>query len=277
MLYELTTGRLPFTGDEPVTVISQHLYAAPVQPRAHRPEIPPTLEAVTLSLLAKDPDDRPGSAAEVALRLEHWDDDAVADDAALSLLDRMVRGRMVGRERELAEVSALWRRALAGAGQALLISGEPGIGKTRLVRELSALAEVSGAVVLRGECYAEGGSPNAPIVEPGKPVRLAHLNFGIVNHAYGRYYLANSVDHTVTIVDTDTDTVAGTVPVGTKPIQIQTDLNGGNVYVVNQGSHSVSVLDATTEAVLTSYAVGTGPWRNPVSYTHLTLPTNREV
>lgn len=40
MLYELTTGRLPFTGDEPVTVISQHLYAAPVQPRAHRPEIP---------------------------------------------------------------------------------------------------------------------------------------------------------------------------------------------------------------------------------------------
>jgi len=165
MLYELTTGRLPFAGDDPVTVISQHLYAAPVQPRAQRPDIPPTLEAVTLSLLAKDPDDRPASAAEVGRRLEHWDAAAEADEAALPLLDRMVRGRMVGRERELAEVGGLWRRALAGAGQALLVSGEPGIGKTRLVRELSALAEVSGAVVLRGECYAEGGSPNAPIAQ----------------------------------------------------------------------------------------------------------------
>ncbi len=164
MLYELTTGKLPFAGEEPVAIISQHLYAAPMPPRAHNPALPTALEAIILRLLAKDPVDRPATADEVSRLLEHWDDDSAEPDR-LSLLDRMVRGRMVGRERELAEASAAWRRTLSGGGHVLLVSGEPGIGKTRLVRELSALARVSGAAVLRGECYVEGGMPYAPLAQ----------------------------------------------------------------------------------------------------------------
>jgi tetratricopeptide (TPR) repeat protein len=78
-----------------------------------------------------------------------------------SLHDRIVRGQLVGRARELAEAGRLWRRAAAGEGQVLLVSGPPGIGKTRLVRELMAQAQTSGATVLLGECYAEGGPPFA--------------------------------------------------------------------------------------------------------------------
>ncbi len=82
-------------------------------------------------------------------------------------LDRIVRGRLVGRERELAEATAVWRRATSASGEesVLLISGEPGIGKTRLARELAAQVENAGGQALVGECYAEGGLPYAPMAQ----------------------------------------------------------------------------------------------------------------
>ena len=72
---------------------------------------------------------------------------------------------LIGREGELAEVNAVWHKARAGEGQVLLISGEPGIGKTRLMRELMAQERYSAAYVLWGECYAEGGAPYAPLAQ----------------------------------------------------------------------------------------------------------------
>ena len=55
LLYELTTGRVPFTGDDPLTVVSQHVHAPVVPPRVLRPDLPRALEAVIVRLLAKDP------------------------------------------------------------------------------------------------------------------------------------------------------------------------------------------------------------------------------
>ncbi len=65
LLYELTTGRLPFDADDPVAVISQHLHAPVVSPQEHNPEIPHPLNDLILRLLSKGPEDRPASAAEV--------------------------------------------------------------------------------------------------------------------------------------------------------------------------------------------------------------------
>ena len=72
---------------------------------------------------------------------------------------------LIGREAELAEANAIWHKARTGEGQVLLISGEPGIGKTRLVHELIAQERYSRAHVLLGECYAEGSEPFAPIAQ----------------------------------------------------------------------------------------------------------------
>lgn len=65
MLYELTTGSLPFSGDNPLVVITQHLHAPVTPPRVHNPEIPVAFDALIVRLLSKRPDDRPGSAREV--------------------------------------------------------------------------------------------------------------------------------------------------------------------------------------------------------------------
>ena len=164
MLYELTTGRLPFLAEDPVAVISQHLHAPVVPPRARHPEIPPALDDLIVRLMSKDPEDRPASASEVLRALAQPDmlDKHAMPSAELSVLERIERGRMVGREQELQEARSLWSRVLSGQGQVLLITGEPGIGKTRLVRELVTQAEVSGGQALVGFSYAEGGGPYGP-------------------------------------------------------------------------------------------------------------------
>ncbi|MEU9418464.1 serine/threonine-protein kinase [Streptomyces sp. NPDC051000] len=65
LLYELLSGNVPFAGSTALGVLHRHLYEPPVPVRRLRPEVPHALEAVLLHLLAKDPQDRPGSAQEV--------------------------------------------------------------------------------------------------------------------------------------------------------------------------------------------------------------------
>jgi len=165
MLYELTAGRLPFAAEDPLAVISQHLYTPVVPPSTYNDDIPPALETLILQLMAKRPEDRPASAGELRRTLESIDLSPAKTGRAApaSMLERIARGHLVARERELHEARSLWQQAAAGQGQVLLISGEPGVGKTRLTRELAAQAAVSGGTVLTGECYAEASAPYAPI------------------------------------------------------------------------------------------------------------------
>jgi len=164
MLYELVTGILPFNADDPLAVISQHIYAPVVPPRAKNDQIPPALEALILKLMAKDPKDRPASAAEVAKQLSAPEilDKTALPSKELSVIDRIVRGRLVGRERELKMARKMWQGAKGGQGQLLLISGEPGVGKTRLVREIVTQVEVSGGSALIGRSYADVNPPYSP-------------------------------------------------------------------------------------------------------------------
>jgi eukaryotic-like serine/threonine-protein kinase len=167
MFYEMVTGQLPFVADDPIAVISQHLYAPIVPPRLRNAAVPLAMDALIVQLMAKTPADRPASATEVIRRLETLTKPESVPSLGEEpiMLERMARGRIIGRERELGEARLLWERAAAGEGQLLLISGEPGIGKTRLAREITTLAEVSGGISLLGECYPEGNAPYAPFAQ----------------------------------------------------------------------------------------------------------------
>ncbi|WP_416981841.1 serine/threonine-protein kinase [Streptomyces sp. T028] len=65
LLYELLTGRPPFTGDSPFAVMHQHISQEPVVPSRLRPQIPAAVDALVLRTLAKDREERLGSAAEL--------------------------------------------------------------------------------------------------------------------------------------------------------------------------------------------------------------------
>jgi hypothetical protein len=71
----------------------------------------------------------------------------------------------VGRVAERAALDSAWRAAEAGDRRLVLVSGDPGIGKTRLVAEAAGVAHERGAIVLFGRCDDELGIPFQPFVE----------------------------------------------------------------------------------------------------------------
>ncbi len=70
VLYEFLTGRLPFTGEDPTSIIYQHIHVAPIPPREIDPEIPEDFQAVCLKCLQKDADHRYQDAGELVADLE---------------------------------------------------------------------------------------------------------------------------------------------------------------------------------------------------------------
>jgi DNA-binding SARP family transcriptional activator/tetratricopeptide (TPR) repeat protein len=81
-----------------------------------------------------------------------------AEDRADSAAEE-ARSPFVGRESELAELSAGLEDAIAGRGRLFLLVGEPGIGKSRLADELIRRAVRRGVRVLVGRCWEAGGAP----------------------------------------------------------------------------------------------------------------------
>ena len=69
VLYECLTGKLPFTASTPVALIAKVLNETPPTPAELNGEVPETLSALVVELLAKRPEDRPGSAQELEERL----------------------------------------------------------------------------------------------------------------------------------------------------------------------------------------------------------------
>jgi len=65
----------------------------------------------------------------------------------------------VGRELEMAELRRLLDSILAGSGRSVLVSGDAGIGKTRLASEFSTAATACGSLVLWGRAWEAGGAP----------------------------------------------------------------------------------------------------------------------
>ncbi len=61
VMYEMLTNRLPFTGENPVTIAMKHIEEEPMPPSQFRQQIPPMLEAVVLRAMNKNPDLRPSS------------------------------------------------------------------------------------------------------------------------------------------------------------------------------------------------------------------------
>ena len=70
LLYELLTGRPPFTGDSPVAIAYQHVRENPVPPSRVDPDVPPWADGIVLKAMAKSPADRYQTAADMRADLQ---------------------------------------------------------------------------------------------------------------------------------------------------------------------------------------------------------------
>jgi tetratricopeptide (TPR) repeat protein len=157
MLYEMVTGRPPFVGDDSVAIIGQHINTPPVSPTWHRADLPPALETLILQLLEKDPDKRPESAAVVLQALETIEAGKIKEPSREAPAENPLYRRVfVGRESELKQLKSAFDGAISGQGALMMVTGEPGIGKTALCEQLSTYVTLRGGRTLVGHCYEKG-------------------------------------------------------------------------------------------------------------------------
>jgi tetratricopeptide (TPR) repeat protein len=138
VLHELVSGANPFARNNAIATVAAHLTA-----------VPPPLEssgflaAVVAKLLAKEPAARFASAAELARVLEEAEDGAwwrlrAPQEPAQGAAPHVPVTRdlpLRGRERELRALGDAWASARDGRGATVLLTGEPGVGKSRVLDE----------------------------------------------------------------------------------------------------------------------------------------------
>lgn len=160
VLYECLTGEPPFSGDVQA-VLYRIVHEAVTPPSVRGVSLDPQLESVMLRCLAKDPDSRPARGSDVAdvlrscrARLDSSDRYRVVGGSGAGDGAASARARdhlpLIGRDREVSELHRRLNAAVAGETQFVVIGGEPGIGKTRLLEEVENVARARRIRVLHG-------------------------------------------------------------------------------------------------------------------------------
>ena len=148
LLFELATGRHPFRGGDAVLAPAGVRTRETPDAALVNPELSPFLAELIHYLLANDIEERPASAAVVARLLEQgeasrWWQELLAKVSARApgtprRLPIPRDAGVHGRDAEIDRLSGLFAQAIEGHGRVVLIEGEAGIGKTRLVDEFVA-------------------------------------------------------------------------------------------------------------------------------------------
>jgi serine/threonine protein kinase/tetratricopeptide (TPR) repeat protein len=173
VLYQMLTGQLPFAGEHPGAVIHAILYSDPLRINELGKSVPLELEQIIFKTLKKKPQLRYRTADELHTDLSkmHYvlqgkPIQLLATEEVFEESPRGIYSRLVGREREMAALEAALEKMMKGESSFFLLSGEAGIGKSRLVWELGRKAKEKQVRYLLGRClFGERGYPYQPIIE----------------------------------------------------------------------------------------------------------------
>ena len=157
VLYECLAGEPPFAG-EVQSILYRIVHELPQSMRTLGADVSEELEAAVLQCLAKDPEKRPKRAGHLAEALRRYRSKLREEDFGRSVVftaSRMLprpaaAAPFIGREKEMAELQRRLHAAIAGECEFVVLAGEPGIGKSRLVDELKSLARARKIRVLAG-------------------------------------------------------------------------------------------------------------------------------
>lgn len=142
--YQILTGQLPFHAQDAMEWVHCHIAKQPKPPHEIRAEIPLTLSAIIMKMMAKAAEDRYntayGLAADLEQCLEQWRGQGDIPFFKLGQQDRAtlfkIPEKLYGREAEVQQLLETFDRVSQGSHELLLVSGYAGIGKSSLVNEV---------------------------------------------------------------------------------------------------------------------------------------------
>jgi tetratricopeptide (TPR) repeat protein/predicted Ser/Thr protein kinase len=160
VLYEAATGVRPFRGSSLPDILREVVSGHPPAPSSLRPELPPGWDSILTRTMAKDRDRRYQSAADLFSALEGLRGSV---PQGLPRMEEREPDPVFGREKELGKLEGLLRSAVQGTGTVVLVSGEPGIGKTALTRMFVYQVKKNNAdlILARGACVEQYGAGEA--------------------------------------------------------------------------------------------------------------------
>jgi len=158
MGYEMIVGRHPFNLRD-VNALIHDVISTP--PNFDGVDIGVDVMMILEKLMLKDPEDRYQKASDVIEALSQVVDEPIPHETHAIRESFLQSAEFVGRDLELDQLTERLKLALDGQGQAILVGGESGVGKSRLLEELRISSLVRGADVTRGQGITEGGSPYA--------------------------------------------------------------------------------------------------------------------
>lgn len=175
VLYETVTGRGPGAEADLRAWLRMQYYSEFAAPREFDAGIPEQFEQVVMSLIRREPERRPQSARAVVELLVGRGAEAQAGAGPRRYL--MVPG-FVGRDNHLLELKRKLDEAGKGQAGAVCISGERGVGKSRLLAEFKFLAQLEGATILAAE-PASLGARSQSLVEAVQSYLRVYLPAGL--------------------------------------------------------------------------------------------------
>jgi len=143
-MYELLTGELPFTNDDPLELVHLHIAKLPQKPTRVNPQIPETVSDIVMKLLEKNAENRYqniyGIIADVKECIQQLEETGTVtsfDIAQNDISDRLqIPEKLYGRDKELFILKNAFANACKNYKDVVFISGFAGIGKTALINEL---------------------------------------------------------------------------------------------------------------------------------------------
>jgi signal transduction histidine kinase len=169
LLFECLAGRPPFSSDRGLSeLLRQHASVPAPRLRQLGVTLPGALDELVQRLLHKQPRERYQTAAAVAQDVtviaEALDRGEAEPELVLGLWDRgrgLTEPAFVGRRQELARLEETLAATRRGSAALVLVEGESGSGKSRLLNEFALHGAATGALVLRGQASDQGGRPCA--------------------------------------------------------------------------------------------------------------------
>jgi signal transduction histidine kinase/tRNA A-37 threonylcarbamoyl transferase component Bud32 len=154
IFYHLLTSEPPFKGTEINHLLHQQVALTPTRPSKLIHEIPGVLDEIVLKLLHKDPDLRYQSARGLLADLERFrsgesEFEIGSNDQKIKL---SYQTRLIARDTEIKKMANLYDSAMQGKGSLCLISGEAGIGKSRLIEEIKGYVYEKNGLFIKGRC-----------------------------------------------------------------------------------------------------------------------------